>query len=76
MKLNEIFARNVRVERSKQGLSQEELGERASLTRNYIGMIERGETSPTLDSVAAIAAALGLEPVALLQRQRGVEDGM
>jgi len=41
------------------GLSQEELGEQSGLTRNYIGMIERGETSPTLDAVEAIALALG-----------------
>ena len=46
--------------RHEQGLSQEELGEQSGLTRNYIGMIERGENSPTLDAVEAIAKALGM----------------
>ncbi|MEL7539918.1 MAG: helix-turn-helix transcriptional regulator [Pseudomonadota bacterium] len=59
MDLNQIFARSVRKLRHEQGLSQDDLGEMSGLTRNYIGMIERDETSPTLDSVAAIAKALG-----------------
>jgi len=59
MDLNQTFARSVRKLRHEQGLSQDDLGEMSGLTRNYIGMIERGETSPTLDSVEAIAKALG-----------------
>lgn len=59
MDLNQTFARSVRKLRHEQGLSQEDLGEQSGLTRNYIGMIERGETSPTLDAVEAIAKALG-----------------
>lgn len=59
MDLNQTFARSVRKLRHELGLSQEELGEQSGLTRNYIGMIERGETSPTLDAVEAISAALG-----------------
>ena len=59
MDLNQTFARSVRKMRHEHGLSQEALGEQSGLTRNYIGMIERGETSPTLDAVEAIAKAFG-----------------
>ena len=45
---------------------REEVGERSGLTRNYIGMIERGETSPTLDAVEAISKAFEVKPSAML----------
>jgi len=66
MDLNQTFARSVRKLRHELGLSQEDLGEQSGLTRNYIGMIERGETSPTLDTVEAIAQALGKRAKELL----------
>jgi transcriptional regulator with XRE-family HTH domain len=47
-------------------ITQEELAERARLTRNYIGNLERGEKSPTLDALEAIAEALGLTPSELI----------
>lgn len=44
---HDVFGRTVRVFRARKGLSQEELGFRAGLHRNYIGAIERGEINPT-----------------------------
>ncbi len=41
------LGRAVRIMRATRGLSQEELGARADLHRNYIGAIERGEINPT-----------------------------
>lgn len=41
------LGRAVRILRATRGLSQEELGYRARLHRNYIGAIERGEINPT-----------------------------
>jgi len=55
------FGKKVREERTKLGLSQEHVGERARLSRNYIGEIERGETSVSLISIERIAKALGVE---------------
>ncbi len=66
MSLNEIFARNLRKRRAQMKITQEELAERARLTRNYIGNLERGEKSPTLDALEAIAEALGLTPSELI----------
>ena len=39
---------NFRVERTKQGLSQEKFAERANVHTNYIGKIERGEQNLTI----------------------------
>jgi transcriptional regulator with XRE-family HTH domain len=51
-----------------QAISQEELGDRAGLHRNYVGRIERGEVVPTLRTVAVLADALAVMPSALIAR--------
>jgi len=50
----------IRIERQKQKLSQERLAELASINRNFIGMIERGETNVTVKNLENIANALNL----------------
>jgi transcriptional regulator with XRE-family HTH domain len=55
------FGQRVKTERLKQGLSQEELAEKASVHRTYIGMIERAEKNITLTNIEKIALALGIE---------------
>jgi transcriptional regulator with XRE-family HTH domain len=54
-----LFGRIVRRRREAAGLSQEELGQRTNLSRNYVGMVERGETNPTLLVLRDLADALG-----------------
>lgn len=53
-----LFATNVKKERQKLGLSQEELATKAGVHRTYIGMIERAEKNATLTSISKIAKAL------------------
>lgn len=67
MKLRRVVAQNLRRLRRKGGLAQEELADRAGLNRNYIGMIEREENSPTVDALEQISKALGVDPVVLFQ---------
>jgi transcriptional regulator with XRE-family HTH domain len=55
------FGQKVRDERTKLGLSQEELAARAGLHRTYIGMIERAEKNITLENIEKMASALGLQ---------------
>ena len=52
---------NVKLARIKAGLKQEELAEKADLSRETIGAVERGEKSPTVETVGAIADALGID---------------
>jgi len=52
--------------REAASLSQEELGARTNLSRNYIGMVERGETNPTLLVLQSIAPALGATMSAMI----------
>lgn len=54
------FGEKVRNKRLKLGLSQEELAERATVHRTYIGMIERAEKNITLENIEKLAKALKL----------------
>lgn len=61
------FGKKVREERTKLGLSQEELASRAGVHRTYIGMIERAEKNITLENIEKFAKALGKKPDELLR---------
>lgn len=68
MRLRAIVARNLRRLRAARDITQEELAERAGLNRNYVGMIEREENAPTVDTLEKLAEVLQVEPTSLLQR--------
>ncbi|MBY0562426.1 helix-turn-helix transcriptional regulator [Hyphomicrobium sp.] len=69
MELRRIVAQNLRRLRQDRGLTQEELADRAGLNRNYVGMVEREENAPTVDTLEALAKALDIDPTALLVKQ-------
>lgn len=54
------FGRVLREIRHKQGVSQDELGARSGYHRTYIGLLERGEKSPSLRTLFNLAGALGV----------------
>lgn len=60
------FGEEVRRRRVAQDISQEELGFRAGLHRNFIGYVERAEANATVKRVIRIARALKLRPSELL----------
>ena len=57
--IKEIGA-NIRKERKRQLLTIERLAERAGITDNFLGKIERGEGMPSLETIDNIARALGV----------------
>lgn len=59
------LGRAVRELRPRRGLSQEELGHRATLHRNYIGAIERAEINPTFATLLRLVHGLDV-PLSLL----------
>lgn len=56
----EILGAEIRRARQARGLSQERLGFECGLSRNYLSMIELGQSSPTFEAVERICNALGL----------------
>ncbi|MBQ9508027.1 MAG: helix-turn-helix transcriptional regulator [Bacteroidales bacterium] len=57
---NIAFGKRVALLRKAAGFSQEQLAFECNVDRTYIGTIERGEKSPTLNTIAKIAKALGI----------------
>ena len=59
----------VRDLRTRRAWTQEALGERAGLSYKFIGEIERGSGNPTVDSIAQIARAFGVDVGELFRRE-------
>lgn len=59
--INEKLGIKIRFLRIKMKLSQEQFSEFAGMSKNAIGMIERGQMSPTLETLEKIANALNIE---------------
>lgn len=55
------LAANVKRCRRHVGFSQEEVGARAGLHRTEIGLLERGERVPRIDTLIKLAGALGVD---------------
>ena len=60
--MREVVAKNLRRLRHANGLSQEELAERADVSGNYIGMLEREENAATVDMLERLAQVFSVEP--------------
>jgi transcriptional regulator with XRE-family HTH domain len=62
------FGRVLRSIRESRSISQEELAARSGYHRTYIGMLERGEKSPSLRTLFNIAGALEVKPSEIVRR--------
>lgn len=67
------FGLRVKELRKSLGITQEELAERAEVSKDYIGLIERGLRSPSLTTIAKLAESLGVT-IAQLFNETSVED--
>ena len=65
------FGHNLRAERNRVGLSQEQLAEKIGVSYGQVvGTIERGETNTSLSVIVAIMNALDLDFEKLFDRKR------
>lgn len=67
MEPTERFAQNLRREREKRELSQEDLGYASGLHRTEVSLLEREGREPRLSTIVRLARALKIEPTDLLK---------
>ena len=60
-----LFGSKIRSIREAANVSREIVAERAKISANYLGEIERGEKWPTANMIERIASALEVSPAAL-----------
>jgi transcriptional regulator with XRE-family HTH domain len=69
-----LLGRRIRHLRNRRGITQEELGDKADVNYKYLGAIERGERNPSIDNLAKIAKALGIQLHELFVFEHEIED--
>jgi transcriptional regulator with XRE-family HTH domain len=62
-----IFGARLRDLRTERGISQEKLAELAGLHRNYIGHLERGEKTASLNVIVRLSASFDTSVTELLK---------
>ncbi len=67
MRLGAIVAQNLRAVRAQQNLSQQFVAKKARVAGPSGGMRVRGERTPPLETLEALAKALRVSPLYLLQ---------
>lgn len=57
-KITKIICKKIRKYRHEAGLTQEDLAEKVGVSRVYIGYVEQGRNTPSLEILGKIAKAL------------------
>jgi transcriptional regulator with XRE-family HTH domain len=63
--IREVLAANIRENRRKLGLTQEQFAEKAEVSTHYIALIETCNKYPKPEMLERLAQALGVEPLQL-----------
>ncbi|MCM1181335.1 MAG: helix-turn-helix domain-containing protein [Clostridium sp.] len=71
MNITEEIGNRIRYYRTRQKISQEKLSEYSDLHPTYIGQLERGEKTPTIETLYKIARGLHISLSTLVE---GIED--
>ena len=56
----------IRLARKAKGITQERLAELANLSTTYIGRLERGEKTPSIETLVGLADSLQVSPLDIL----------
>lgn len=70
-----VLGRAIRELRTRRAITQEQLGFRSGMHRNYVGAVERGEVNPTFRTLLSVARGLdvSLSMIVLVYERRSAE---
>jgi len=66
-KLTKVICKRIKNYRSDRGLTQEDLAEKVGVSRVYIGYVEQGRNTPSLEVLEKIAKSLKVDVGDLLK---------
>ena len=69
-----LLGGRIRILRKKMGLKQAQFAQMVSMSRDAIGLIERGEKLPRLESIYKIADKLHIPPSKLLDFDKAMQE--
>jgi transcriptional regulator with XRE-family HTH domain len=61
-----VLGKLIKQARLKAEMTQEDLAAKASLTREYVSLLERDKRSPTIEVFIRLVRALGLSPAEVI----------
>ena len=67
--LQKVFMRNLRLERNRAGLTQEQTAEKVGLAHKYYGSLELGYRFPSVQTIERLARAFGIAPYRLFMER-------
>lgn len=70
------LASNARRARLLTAATQEQVAEAAKMTKNYLGLIERGQVNCSLEIIVQLAFALGVSPHVLLLEPKEASEAL
>jgi transcriptional regulator with XRE-family HTH domain len=62
-----LFGQSIRLARKVAGLTIEEAAERADISANYLGQLERGKRVPSFETILGLAIACKVRPAAFFK---------
>lgn len=65
-KLTKTICKRIKEFRSKKGFTQEDLAEKVGVSRVYIGYVEQGRNTPSLEILEKISKSLGIKITEIL----------
>jgi len=74
--IRDLFAKNMKLYRTAQGLTQANLAEKANTSTNYISDIENKSKFPSPKMMERIAFALGVDTTDLFIKEKNRQDGI
>jgi transcriptional regulator with XRE-family HTH domain len=61
-RIRDVLAKNLKENRRKRGLTQEQLAEKTDVSSHYVAMVETRKTFPKPEMLERFAKTLGIEP--------------
>ncbi|MDR2597123.1 MAG: helix-turn-helix domain-containing protein [Treponema sp.] len=65
IKIKDVLAKNLKINRQKLDLTQEKLAEKAEISTHYLAMVELARKFPSAGMIERLAVALEIEPYEL-----------